>query len=127
MKTRSLLVSVATTALDLTAFAICVAFAHGAWMTLVIARWMCAVLGAGCNFALNRKLAFRDHAGSASDQLKRYAIVALGAVTLATCVWSMLRVMTGLDARLLHPLSAAIVWLVFTYPLLRRWVFSTPA
>jgi hypothetical protein len=34
-----------------------------------------------------------------------------------------LRAVTGLDARLLHIPSLAAVWLTFTFPLMRAWVF----
>ncbi len=124
---RSLLVSLLTTALEAGLFAACTFL----WMgvgALVVARWICGGIGAGCNFALNRVWAFKHSDARLRVQLVRYALAAVTAVSLATLVWYCLLRVTGWDPRLLQLVSMALVWLSFTFPLLRGWVFrSSPS
>jgi putative flippase GtrA len=122
---RSLSVSLATTALDAGLFALCTLVLVGP--LLVLARWLCGALGAASNFLLNRVWAFGARRGRLWAQGLRYAATALVAVTLATALWWLLLQLTGWDPRLLHPLSLALVWLGFTFPTLRRWVFRRQA
>jgi putative flippase GtrA len=126
-RVRSLLVSLLTTAIEVTLFAVCTFLWFGS-TTLVVARWLCGTLGAGCNFILNRAWAFRDDRSCVARQMGRYAVAALVAVSLATFLWWSLFRLTGWDPRLVHVLSMAMVWLGFTYPMLRGWVFRpTPS
>ena len=53
----------------------------------------------------------------------RFALIALSAVCLATAVWWVVYTLTGWDPRLVHLASMGLVWLSFTFPLLRNWVF----
>jgi putative flippase GtrA len=118
---RSLSVSLLTTALDAGLFALCTLVLVGP--LLVLARWLCGALGAASNFLLNRVWAFGTRRGRLWAQALRYAATAVVAVTLATALWWLLLRLTGWDPRLLHPLSLALVWLGFTFPALRGWVF----
>lgn len=122
---RSLVTSLTTSALDLGLFVLSSLFVSGA--LLVVARWFSGAVGALANFAINRRWAFAAK-GAARErparQLSRYAIVAGGAVTIATFVFALLKLTTPLDLRLLHLASLALVWALFTYPLLRGWVFA---
>lgn len=122
---RSLATSVVTAALDLGLFLLLALLLSGT--LVVVARWISGAAGALSNFVINRRWAFaargaRD--GKARDQLARYAFVALGAVTLATFVFALLKTRTHLDLRIAHLASMALVWAAFTYPLLRVWVFA---
>lgn len=119
---RSLAVSAATTALDWTLFCLAALWATGAG-ALLLARWMSGAVGATANYALNRRWAFRARGEPKATQALRYAVTALTAVTLATLLFGVLHAATGASPRLLHPVSLAGVWLVFTFPLLSRWVF----
>jgi putative flippase GtrA len=119
---RSLAVSLTTTGLDLGKFTLCTLVLVGG-TTLAAARWICGAIGALCNFVLNRSFAFGARRGRAWHQGARYTAVAASAVSLATALWWALFVLTGWDPRLLHVLSLALVWLGFTFPLLRDWVF----
>jgi putative flippase GtrA len=123
VRLKSAAISLLTTLVDVSLFCLC-AFLLMGETALVVARFACGVVGAGCNFLLNRSLAFGRRGAGAFRQARRYGVTALGAVTLATAVWAVLRWLTGLDVRLLHPVSLGLVWLVFTFPLLRGWVFS---
>ncbi|MBN1771627.1 MAG: GtrA family protein [Deltaproteobacteria bacterium] len=125
LQQRSLAVSLATTALDAGLFALGTLFLVGP--ALLVMRWLSGAVGAVANFLLNRAWAFRGPRGHAARQAGRYALTALGAVTLATLVWWALRGATGWDPRLLHLASLAGVWLAFTFPVMRAWVFREPA
>jgi putative flippase GtrA len=120
---RSLATSIGTSALDLGLFVCFSLFFSGP--LLIAARWFSGATGAAANFAINRRWAFASAAyvNGKSGQLARYGIVAIGAVTLATLVFGLLRLLTPFDSRLAHLASLALVWLFFSYPLLRRWVF----
>ena len=118
---RSLAVSLVTTGLDAGLFALCTLTLMGP--LLVVARWCTGAVGAGANFALNRVWAFRVRRGGVARQLLRYAVTSAVAVSLATAIWWLLARVTPWDPRLLHLVSLALVWLAFTFPMLRGWVF----
>ncbi len=120
---RSLAVSLFSTALDFGLFALCT-FLLAGFTALAAARWITGALGALCNFALNRAWAFRSTNSSILAQAWRYTLAAVGAVSMATLLWVLIHSFTGWDPRLVHLVSMALVWLGFTYPLLRGWVFA---
>ena len=120
---RSLAVSLASTALDVGLFALCT-FLLAGFTALAAARWITGALGAGCNFALNRVWAFKSTETNAFSQAWRYALAAASAVSIATILWVLIQSSTGWDPRLVHLVSMALVWVGFTYPLLRGWVFA---
>jgi putative flippase GtrA len=124
LKLRSLSVSLASTAVDAGLFCLCTLLLAGG-TALLIARWVCGAFGAVSNFVLNRCWAFRERRANLWRQAGRYALTALLAVSLASGVWWLLRLATGWDPRLLHLGSLALVWLSFTFPLMRRWVFRS--
>ena len=119
---RSLCVSLMTAALDAGLFALCTFLLVGS-SALLVARWICGAIGAGCNFGLNRIWAFNDESGDIWRQIRRYSLAAATAVSLATLTWWVLHHLTGWDPRWLHLMSMGLVWLFFTYPLLAKWVF----
>ncbi|MBW2732976.1 MAG: GtrA family protein [Deltaproteobacteria bacterium] len=121
---RSLATSVGTSGLDLGVFVLFSLFVSGP--LLIAARWLSGAIGALANFAINRRWAFAaptSRGTRTSTQLSRYALVAVGAVSLATALFAALKLTTPLDLRVLHLVSMALVWAAFTYPLLRGWVF----
>ncbi|HOX45401.1 MAG TPA: GtrA family protein [Myxococcota bacterium] len=122
LRLRSLGVSLASTALDLGLFALLSLVLVGA-RGLVLARWVCGALGAAANFLANRRFAFRASAEPWARQAGRFAVTAAVAVSLATLLWWALWRWTGWDPRLLHPMSLAAIWLLFTFPAMRVWVF----
>ena len=129
LRLRSVGASAASTALDVGLFALLTLPVAGlVYSTALLAglRWLCGAIGAVANFLLNRWAfgvtgAKGERAGA---QGLRYAAVAAGAVTLAAGVFWALARLTALDARLLSVLRLALVWLVFTFPMLRGWVFA---
>ncbi len=122
LRLRSLGVSLASTALDLGLFAL-LSLALAGVRGLLVARWVCGALGATANFLANRRFAFRAAAEPWARQAWRFAVTAAVAVSLATLLWWALWRWTGWDVRLLHPVSLAAVWLLFTFPAMRVWVF----
>lgn len=120
---RSLCASLLSTAVDAGLFALASLALAGA--ALVTARWWAGAMGALANFGLNRCWAFRQAGSTLGRQATRYAVTAALAVTLATALWWVLASTTTLDIRLLHLVSMAAVWLAFTFPLLRGWVFAS--
>lgn len=120
---RSGLVSLVTTALDLLLFLVCLHLVV-AGSALVLARWICGAVGASANLLLNRRWVFGAAGDKLAGQALRYAIMAVGSVTLATLVWFGLNKFTALDPRILHPISLFVVWPLFTFPMLRIWVFA---
>jgi putative flippase GtrA len=118
---RSLGVSLVTTLIDFGLFALCTLILIGSALTW--ARWLSGAVGAVCNFLLNRSWAFAARGERLAHQAARYGVTALIAVSAATLVFAALRLFTPWDARLLHLLSLGLVWLGFTFPMLRGWVF----
>ena len=119
---RSLVASLLSTVVDAGLFTLASLALVGS--ALVAARWWAGALGAVANFGLNRFWAFRAGRGSIRHQALRYGVTAAIAVSLATALWWALAHTTPIDVRLLHLVSLAAVWLAFTFPLLRRWVFA---
>lgn len=119
---RCLCASLVSTAVDAGLFALASLVLAG--VALVAARWSAGFLGAVTSFGLNRLFVFRRRDEPLWRQATRYGVTALLAVSLATALWWALARTTPLDVRLLHLLSLGAVWLAFTFPLLRRWVFA---
>jgi len=126
LRLRSVGASVVSTAVDIGLFAL-LSFALTGLVSsaalLAGLRWLSGAAGALANFALNR-WAFGAARARLGQQGLRYAAVAAAAVTLAAGVFFMLARLTPADPRLLSVASLALVWLCFTFPLLRRWVFA---
>jgi putative flippase GtrA len=119
---RSALVGLASAGLDAGLFALCTLLWAGT-APLLLARASCAALSAVGNYTANRCWAFRS-AGPVGGELVRYALAALAGISLTTACWWALSAVTGWDPRLTHALGLGLVWLGFTFPVLRRWVFE---
>lgn len=124
LRARSALVSVLTAGLETGLLFVAAAFIAGP--TLVVLRWIGGVVGAGANYTLNRFWAFDPSREADRAQVVRFAVTALSSVTVSTTVWAILCACTGAHPCVLHPLTMMGVWMVFTFPLLKRWVFPTP-
>lgn len=111
----------ASAGLDAALFALCTLVWTGG-LALVAARWVCAALSAVGNFAGNRSFAFGSR-DPLARQAWRYGLAALTGISLTTAAWWLLVRATGWDPRLSHLVSLVAVWALFTFPVLRRWVF----
>ncbi len=124
-RTRSLCGSLATGSLELALFAACTLVLPA--KRLVVARWAVGAFGSSLNYVVNRRWAFGRRDDRKRAQGVRFALTTLTSITLATAAWARIAG-TGLDPRLAHVLSVALVWPLFTFPMMRRWVFrATPA
>jgi putative flippase GtrA len=121
---RSLLTSLLTTALD---FGTLVGLTELARVNYVLATWIGTVVGSLANFTINKAWAFSARDAPAVPALGRFVVVQAGASGLHTAgVWALTRF-----GRLPYPVSkaavAAVVYLVWNYPLNRRFVFHSAA
>jgi len=117
---RSLLTSLFTTALD---FGTLVGLTELAGVNYVVATWIGTIVGSLANFTINKLWAFTARDAPALPAATRFVIVQIGASFLHTAgVWLLTRF-----GRLPYPVSklaiAAVVYLVWNYPLNRWFVF----
>ena len=120
---KSALVGLASAGIDAGLFALCTLLWAGL-SALVVARGACACSSAVFNFAANRSWAFKS-TGKVRGQLLRYIAAATSGIGIATGTWWFIQSRTGWNPRIVHLLSLVLVWALFTYPVLRRWVFSS--
>ncbi len=120
---KSALVGLLSAGIDAGLFAACTLFWAG-MSVLVIARGLCACASAIFNFMANRSWAFNS-TGKVRKQLIRYVVAAATGIGMTTTTWWLIQSRTGWNPRLVHLLSLLLVWMFFTYPVLRRWVFDT--
>jgi putative flippase GtrA len=118
---RNTLTSIFTTALDFFTLTGLVELFH---VDYVLATWLGTVVGSLSNFFINRSWSFQASWQSRTGQLFRFALVQLGASALHTSgVWLFTRFV-----RIPYPVSklivAALVYLVWNYPMNRLVVFS---
>ena len=121
---KSLLVSILTAGCEIIVFGLFASILFGP--LLIAARWMVGATGATANFVLNRRWAFETRDQSASQQATRYVATATLGVSLATFLWWIIVQSTGWNPRAVHVGSMMAVWLGFTYPMFKLWVFAEP-
>lgn len=122
LRLRAALVSISGTAVDFALFSACTLVLTGG--PLLATRWLCAAVGGVLQFWLNRRWAFCAQDDRCQPQLAKFALTASVSITLSTLVWWVLCRTTGWDPRLMHLLAPAVVWIGFTFPVLRGWVFG---
>ena len=120
---KSIAVSLFTAGLELLALKACTVALMGP--ILLVMRWLVGAVGASLNYLLNRRWAFRARHESSTTQGARYAIIAVSGVTLGTITWWFALKMTTLSSPGAHVLSMVAVWLLFSYPMFKHWVFRT--
>ncbi len=118
---KSALVSVLTAGLEVGFLALCMTTLAGP--ILVAIRWLSGLCGAVLNFTLNRIWVFSGRRSGAAE-LFRFGATALCSITTSTAAWWALVSSTPYDPQVLHVTSMMAVWMVLTYPLLKRWVFA---
>jgi putative flippase GtrA len=120
---RSTLTSLLTTALD---FGTLVGLTELAHVNYVVATWIGTVVGSLANFLINKLWAFDAREIPAGPALARFVVVQAGASALHTLgVWALTHF-----AHVPYPASklaiAGTVYLVWNFPLNRRFVFARP-
>jgi putative flippase GtrA len=121
---RSVLTSLFTTALD---FGTLLGLTELAHVDYVLSTWIGTVVGSLSNFTINKLWAFSAREAPTGPALGRFVLVQAGASGLHTAgVWALTRF-----ARVPYPISklavAATVYLLWNYPLNRRFVFPARA
>ncbi|MFT3697465.1 MAG: GtrA family protein [Kofleriaceae bacterium] len=122
--TRSILVSIFTTALD---FATSILFVEAFGLNHELAVFIGTVIGFLANFSLNRWWAFEAHEGHLGWQFVRVLPVQAGSSALRPAiVWVFEKL--AIKYWIANLVAAAIVYLVWNYPMNRWFVFRrTPA
>jgi putative flippase GtrA len=118
---RSLLTSLFTTALD---FGTLIGLTEEVGVNYVLATWIGTVVGSLSNFTINKLWAFYAHDVPAVPAMTRFVLVQIGASGLHTGgVWLLTR-FAGLPYPTSKLVVAAVVYLVWNYPLNRYFVFG---
>ena len=121
---RSVVTSLFTTALD---FGTLIGLTELAHVNYVLSTWIGSVVGSLANFTINKQWAFSARHARTAPAFGRFLMVQAGSSGLHTLgVWLLTRF-----GRLPYPASklvvAALVYLVWNYPLNRWFVFPTSA
>lgn len=118
---RSNLASLFTTALD---FATLIGLTELAHVNYVVATWIGSVVGSLANFLVNKHWTFAVGTARSAPQLGRFVLVQAGASALHTVgVWAF-TAHGHLPYEASKAIVAVLVYLLWNYPLNRRFVFS---
>jgi len=93
-------------------------------LPVAAATFLAASAGAVINFTLNKYLAFKDHSRITWAQLTRFGGVALGTACLLAVLMQIFAVWMGVPILLAKVVSAALVFVGWTYPVQRKLVFK---
>ena len=117
---RSAVVSTFTTSLD---FAVLAALVELGGVDYALATFIGTVVGSTSNFAINRAYTFRARSGNVAGQATRYLATQLGSAMLHTSgVWLLAHAgVRYLVAKVAVAIAAYLVW---NYPMNRRFVFT---
>lgn len=95
---------------------------HG--VSIPVASFLAALMGAATIFLLNKYVAFRDHSPINVSQLARFGFVAVSAALLMAVAMNVVAVKFAVPVVVAKLACAAIVFAVWTYPAQRRLVFA---
>jgi putative flippase GtrA len=95
-------------------------------LPIPLAAFFAAANGACLCFLVNKYFAFRDRSPLRFEQMARFIVVALGSAILIAGFMKIFAVELAWPVVPSKLLSAAIVFLIWTYPVQRRVVFRTP-
>lgn len=120
---KSLSVSILTSLLDLSIFTLASLLFIGP--ALVFSRVFSSTIGALSNFFLNQRWAFKHRVRrKTSAELGKYALTALGAISLGTLIFCLFIQIFPTYPKTIHIVSLALVWLSYSYPMMKGWVFK---
>ena len=97
---------------------------HG--VSIPVASFVAALMGAATIFLLNKYVAFRDRSPINVSQLARFGFVAVSAALLMAVAMKVVAVKFAVPVVVAKLVCAAIVFAVWTYPAQRRLVFARP-
>ena len=90
----------------------------------VISIGIGGIIGAICNFTLNRYWAFESTEASGSTQLQKFIFVVGGSILLKSSGTSFLTEIVGIDYKISRLITDAFVSFGFNYLLQKYWVFK---
>lgn len=96
-------------------------------VSIPVATFAAALVGAATIFVLNKYVAFRDHSPINVRQLARFGFVAVSAAMLMAVAMKIVAVKLAVPVVMAKLLCAAIVFATWTYPAQRRLVFARTA
>jgi putative flippase GtrA len=92
-------------------------------LPIPLAAFFAATFGACLCFLVNKYFAFRDRSPLRFEQLARFVVVALASAVLIAALMKIVAVELAVPLVPAKLLCAAIVFLIWTYPVQRRVVF----
>ena len=90
------------------------------------ATFIATIAGAATNFVMNKHIAFRDRAPVDPRQVARFGFVAAVAALLTATAMKLVTMALALPLVVAKVAFAAIVFVLWTYPAHRRFVFPRP-
>jgi len=112
------------TGLDVTTLVLLVERGH---LSVPVAAFCAATVGALAGFLMNKHLAFRDRSPVSLRQLVRFGLVAVATALIMALMMKLVAVELGVPYLLAKLLCAAAVFAAWTYPAQRRLVFRSVA
>lgn len=109
------------TAADVGSLVLLVERAH---LSIPVATFVAASLGAVVCFLMNKHVAFRDRTPTSARQLGTFAGVALTTALLMAFAMKLVAVALGVPYVLAKLACAAVIFVAWTYPAQRRLVFQ---
>lgn len=91
------------------------------------ASFLASMAGAGLCFIANKYVAFRDHSAITFRQVATFAMVALATAIFMALAMQIVAVQLHVPYLLSKLLCAATIFVAWTYPAQRRFVFKQPA
>ena len=92
-------------------------------VSIPVAAFVASAIGAVLCFAMNKYVAFRDRSPITVDQVVRFGLVALTTGIALALLMKLVAVELGVPVLPAKLVSAAIVFVAWTYPAQRRLVF----
>jgi putative flippase GtrA len=96
-------------------------------MSIPLAAFLAAGVGAVVCFVINKYISFRDNTPVSVEQLVRYCGVALTTGLLTAGAMKIVAVDWHVDVLLAKVLCAAAIFVAWTFPAQRHFVFKKPA
>jgi len=110
---------VTATMLDVLVLAVLVR--HG--VAVAGAAFAGALSGAAACFVINKRLAFRDRTPTSFEQVGRFSLVAVATALLMAAAMQVVAVWIGLPVLVAKLVCAAVVFVVWSYPAQKKFVF----
>jgi putative flippase GtrA len=111
---------IAGTVLDIAVLVLCVECG----VPVALAAFLGAMAGAGACFLANKYWAFRDPRPLALGQVISFGLVAVGTAVLMALAMSVVAVGMGVPYLKAKAICAAMVFVLWSYPAQRRYVFA---